>query len=118
MADPTGGAGQGLGDALIAVASKVVPGVLGSAVALRWAPGDATFGQRLTAFAGGIAAAYYVAPALYEWTGMSARNLEGALSFLVGTFAMVVIGEVTSAMRELQLASIARDAIRKLLGIH
>lgn len=108
---------QSFGEALVALAAKLGPGVLGSIVALRGLPPDATWGQRVTAVGGGVAAAYYLAPAIHEWTGMSSRNFEGALSFLVGAFAMVVIGEATSTIRELQLAVIARDALRKFLRL-
>lgn len=106
-----------LGEALAALAGKLIPGVVGSIVALRGLPPDSTWGQRVTAVGGGVAAAYYLAPAIHEWTGMASRNFEGALSFLVGAFAMVVIGEATSTIRELQLAVIARDALRKFLRL-
>lgn len=108
---------QTLGEALAALAGKLIPGVVGSIVALRGLPPDSTWGQRATAVGGGVAAAYYLAPALYEWTGMASRNFEGALAFLVGAFSMVVIGEITSTIRELQLAAIARDALRKFLRL-
>jgi hypothetical protein len=105
------------GEALVALAAKLGPGILGSIVALRGLPPDATWGQRFTAVGGGVAATYYLAPAIHEWTGMASRNMEGALAFLVGAFAMVVIGEVTETIREVQLAAIARDALRKLLRL-
>lgn len=106
-----------LGEALAALVAKLGPGVLGSIVALRGLPPDATWGQRVTAVGGGVAAAYYLAPAIHEWTGMVSRNSEGALSFLVGAFAMVVLGELTTAIRELQLAPILRDSLRRFLRI-
>lgn len=108
---------QGLGDALTAIAAKIVPGVVGSIVALRGLPPDSTWLQRVTAVGGGAAAAWYLAPAINDWAGIASKNIEGALSFLVGAFAMVVIGEVHSAIREMQLAAIARDALRRLLRI-
>lgn len=108
---------QTLGEALATLAAKLGPGVLGSIVALRGLPPDATWGQRVTAVGGGVAAAFYLAPAIHEWTGMASRNMEGALSFLVGAFAMVVIGEVHATIRDVQLAVIARDALRKFLRL-
>ena len=106
-----------LGEALAALGAKLIPGVIGSIVALRGLPPDSTLLQRATAVGGGVAAAFYLAPAIHEWTGMASRNFEGALSFLVGAFSMVVIGEITSTIRELQLAVIARDTLRKFLRL-
>jgi uncharacterized membrane protein len=108
---------QTLGEALVALAAKLGPGILGSIVALRGLPPDSTLAQRATAVGGGVAAAYYLAPAIHEWTGIASRNFEGALAFLVGAFSMVVIGEITSTIRELQLAVIARDTLRKFLRL-
>lgn len=105
------------GEALVALAAKLGPGILGSLVALRGLPPDSTWGQRATAVGGGAAAAWYLAPAINDWAGIASKNIEGALSFLVGAFAMVVIGEATSTIRELQLAVIARDALRKFLRL-
>ena len=108
---------HGFLDALAATLAKLGPGIAGSIVALRGLPEGATWGQRLTAVVGGAAAAAYVAPALYEWTGASSVRIEAALAFVVGAFSMVVIGEVTAAIRDLQLAPIARDALRRWLRI-
>ena len=114
---PMQGDHESLAETLGALLAKLGPGILGSIAALRGLPPDATWGQRLTAFLGGAAAAYYVAPALYEWTGGSSASIEGFLAFVVGTFSMVVIGELTIAIREVQLAPILRDAIRRFLRL-
>lgn len=106
-----------LGEALSALASKLVPGILGSIVALRALPSDATLGQRLTSFVGGVSAAVYVAPALVTWTGASGDEVVYATIFLVGTFGMVVVGEVTTAIRDLQLAPIMRDTMRRIFRV-
>ncbi|MFA7327323.1 MAG: hypothetical protein WC121_11705 [Candidatus Kapaibacterium sp.] len=105
------------GEALVALAAKLIPGVFGSIVALRGLPPDSTWLQRVTAVGGGAAAAWYLAPAISEWAGIGSKNIEGALAFLVGAFAMVVIGEVHATIRDVQIAAIARDAIRKFLRL-
>lgn len=108
---------QTLGEALATLAAKLVPGVVGSIIALRGLPQNSTWLQRVTAVGGGTAAAWYLAPAINDWAGIASKNIEGALSFLVGAFAMVVLGELTSTIRELQLAVIARDTLRKFLRL-
>lgn len=108
---------HGFLDTLAATLAKLGPGIAGSIVALRGLPEGASWGQRLLAVVGGAAAAAYVSPALYEWTGASSQRTEAALAFIVGAFSMVVLGEVTAAIRDLQLAPIMRDAIRRFLRL-
>lgn len=108
---------HGFLDALGVTLAKLGPGIAGSIVALRGLPPDTTWSQRLLAVIGGAAAAAYVSPALYEWTGATSVRVEGLLAFVVGAFSMVVIGEVTAAIRDLQLAPILRDAIRRFLRL-
>lgn len=107
----------GLGDALVAMIGKLAPGIAGSLIALRGLPADAPWSARLTAFAGGAASAYYVAPALYEWVGIASPRIESVMAFVVGAFSMVVVGEITTTIREIQLAGIARDTLRRLLRL-
>lgn len=113
MSDPGSG---GLIEVSSVLLAKIGSGVAGSLAALRWLPKESTWADRLASLAGGIAAATILGPAIAEVANASTR-IEYAIVFVVGLFGMAVIGELMTAIREVQLATIARDAIRKILRI-
>lgn len=108
---------QSLIDGLGALMAKLWPGVLGSIVALRGMPADSTWGSRALSFFGGMGTSVVVTPGLCEWLGVSSQSIFALLSFLVGAFSMVVIGELTATVREVGLPAIVRDWIRKFLRL-
>lgn len=101
--------------ALGAAAAKLAPGILGSLISLRALPMGSTWSDRFAAFVGGVGASMYVGPALTEWAGISSARIEAG--FATGLFGMVVVGEIVTTFRELGLAQILRDWLRKVLGI-
>lgn len=103
--------------ALGAAAAKLAPGILGSLISLRALPMGSTWSDRFAAFVGGVGASMYVGPALTEWAGTSSARIEAGIGFAIGLFGMVVVGELVTTFRELGLAQILRDWIRKVLGI-
>ena len=103
--------------ALGAAAAKLAPGILGSLISLRALPVGATWGDRFAAFVGGVGTSMYVGPALTEWAGISSAHIEAGIGFAIGLFGMVVVGELVSTFRELGLAQILRDWLRKILGV-
>lgn len=103
--------------ALGAAAAKLAPGILGSLISLRALPMGSTWSDRFAAFVGGVGASMYVGPALTEWAGISSARIEAGVGFAIGLFGMVVVGELVTTFRELGLAQILRDWIRKVLGI-
>ena len=108
---------EGTLTAIGAALAKLAPGILGSLISLRALPVGATWGDRFTAFVGGVGASMYVGPALTEWAGISSARIEAGIGFAVGLFGMVVVGELVSTFRELGLAQILRDWLRKILGV-
>lgn len=109
-------ANPGVVEATTVIAAKLGSGLLGSLAALRWLPKESTWIDRLIAFASGIATAVIVGPAIAEISNASS-TLEYAIVFLVGLFGMAVVGELMSAIRDVQLGAIAGSWIRKLLGL-
>ena len=108
---------EGTLTAIGAALAKLAPGILGSLISLRALPMGATWGDRFTAFVGGVGASMYVVPALTGWAGISSAHIEAGIGFAVGLFGMVVVGELVSTFRELGLAQILRDWLRKILGV-
>ncbi len=103
--------------AIGAALAKLAPGILGSLISLRALPMGSTWSDRFAAFVGGVGVSMYVGPALTEWAGISSAHIEAGIGFAIGLFGMVVVGELVSTFRELGLAQILRDWLRKLLGI-
>lgn len=112
MQDPT----PDILSALGVIASKLAPGIAGSIVALRGMPEGSTFGDRVWSFVGGSAASYYVAPALHEFAGGTSDNVFAILAFAVGAFGLVVCGEISRAIREVELPALVRAWIKTKLG--
>lgn len=102
--------------ALLAAAAKLGPGVAGALISLRFSPPEATWPDRLMSVAGGVASSVFVAPAVSEWLGASAR-LEAGMGFAMGALGLVVLGEATKAIREAQLGAALRGWIRRLAGL-
>ncbi len=103
--------------ALGVAAAKLAPGILGSLISLRALPMGSTWSDRFAAFVGGVGTSMYVGPALTEWAGISSAHIEAGIGFAIGLFGMVVVGELVSTFRELGLAQILRDWLRKILGV-
>ena len=113
-ADPQAG---GLWDAVLLAASKLWPGLAGALVALRWLPVETTRTDRFFAAIGGFVAAANLGPAISDVVGISSQRVEAGIVFATGLFGMAVAGEILATLKQLQLAEIARDAIRKIFRI-
>ena len=107
----------GFWDTVTQMAAKLWPGLAGAVVALRWLPVETTRVDRAIAAVGGFAAAANIGPALAEVSGVASVRVEAGIVFAVGLFGMAVAGEIISTVKQLQLAEIARDAIRKIFRI-
>ena len=84
----------------------LVAGVVGSLVSLRFVPG-LTLTERLMNLAAGSALAYYTAPAIVSWWGMS-ENLLGFFGFAIGMFGLSASAAVLQGIRETNFAEILR----------
>ena len=76
--------------------AQAAPGAIGSALALRWVPGD----WRLKAWTwvGGCALAYYTPKPLAKWMSITDPGGIGLIGLAVGMFGMVVVGKVYEAL--------------------
>ena len=84
----------------------LVAGVVGSLVGLRFVPG-LTWPERLMNLAAGGALAYYTAPAMVSWWGMS-ENLLGFFGFAIGMFGLSASAAVIQGIRDTNVAEILR----------
>lgn len=103
--------------ALSALLAKLGPGVLGAVVSLRFMPTGTSWSARAMSLLGGVAAAAYVAPAMAEWLGVAGARIEAGMGFLVGSLAMVVLGEATQAAHDAQVGQAIRGWLRKRAGL-
>lgn len=103
--------------ALSALLAKLGPGIAGAVISLKFMPVGATWASRALSLVGGVAAAAYLAPALGEWLGVASQRVEAGMGFLVGSLAMVVLGEATEAVHEAQVGQAIRGWLRKRAGL-
>lgn len=106
-----------LTSAVSALLAKLGPGIAGALISLRFIPVGTSWGARFLSLAGGVAAAVYLAPALGEWLGVASARIEAGMGFLVGSLAMVVLGEAAEAVHEAQIGQAIRGWLRKRAGL-
>lgn len=102
--------------AWMAVGAKLAPGVIGALIALRWVPTGSSWTDRLWSFVGGCGCAVWAAPALVEWTEIGSARLEAFIGFVSGMLGMVIVGEIVSTLRGLQLAETIRSILAARFG--
>jgi len=86
--------------------AKLIAGVCGSAVSLRFVQG--TLGERLFMGVGGAALSYYASTPVANWMGVP--NGEGLVGFLIGLFGMAIMAKVYEVIQLLDAKQIASDA--------
>jgi hypothetical protein len=82
----------------------LVAGILGALVGLRFVPGLTWF-ERVTNLGAGGVIAYYAAPALAGWWGLS-EHMVGFMSFILGMFGLSVAAAIFQGVRTLNVAEI------------
>lgn len=115
--DPMPETTPGFFEAMTGAAAKLWPGLVGSLVALRWLPADATRFDRFIGAIGGFAAAANVGPMIAEFAGVHSQSIEGGIAFIVGLFGMAIAGELMVGLREIRIGQIVGSWIRKILGV-
>lgn len=103
--------------ALSALMAKLGPGIAGAIISLKFMPLGTTWAARFMSLVGGVAAAGYLAPAMSEWLGLSSTRIEAGMGFLVGSLAMVVLGEATQAVHDAQVGQALRGWLRRRAGL-
>jgi len=87
------------------ITNPLVPGLLGAAIGLRFAPGI-SWGERLLNVASGALCAGFVAPAAGEVFRLTSVSMIGFLAFVVGMFGMSLAAAVMQGLRDLEVAKI------------
>lgn len=90
---------------------KAAPGAAGSFVSMLFMKAD--WKRRIALFLAGAALAFYGTP----WVSANVIRDAGFAGFLLGCFGMAIVARLWEAWDGLELTSILRDAIRKLLGL-
>lgn len=111
-ADPQIGLWEGVG----AFASKWLPAIAGSAVSLRFIPEGSGKAHVVWTLLGGFVSAVFAGPAVAEALEATPR-IEAAIVFACGLFGLAAIGQFWLALKDLQLATLMRDVLRKWFGV-
>ena len=101
----------GLMEAMLAVATKFLPGFIASLVSLKFLPRESTWGERAYAFVGGMLLAIYVAPAIAEVLDVTSLRQVVAIGVATAMFGILAATELASAIRESK--PILLDAMRR-----
>jgi len=91
----------------------LLPGAMGSAVALKFLGEGLSWWQKLTSFGAGLACAIYIAPILIDWFCIAGSRTNSGIEFLVGLFALATCREL---FKEINEADIIGSLKRRYLG--
>ena len=100
-----------------AIFAKFWPGIAGALVSLRWQPEGATIFDRAFSAFGGVVLTMTLGPAAVEFAGVTSGSMVMGIAAVIGLFGMLVVGEITRAIKVMELGPIVRDAIRKFLRL-
>lgn len=89
--------------------AKLIAGVAGSLVSLRFVPGTAL--ERAMMAVGGSALSYYATEPMAQWAGMT--NAEGLVGFLIGLFGMSVMAKAYEVIMLTSAADVLETIKRK-----
>ncbi|KVF08995.1 holin [Burkholderia vietnamiensis] len=109
MAEPTTGAAAAVGVVLI----KLIPGAIGSLIALSFIGDGLTRKQKAVSFLSGAAVAYYGGPLAVTWFSINDGGAQQAIGFLVGLFGLAITKEL---FKEINTADIIGALKRRFLG--
>ncbi|CAB3972370.1 MULTISPECIES: holin [Burkholderia] len=109
MAEPTTSAIAAAG----ALLAKIVPGAIGSLIALRFIGDGLTGRQKAMSFVTGAAFSYFIAPAIVVWCGITDSGAQQAIGFLVGLFGLAIAKEL---FKEINNADFIGALKRRFLG--
>ncbi|WP_287497179.1 holin [Pandoraea sp. CB10b_02] len=109
MAEPTSGAVA----AAVAVTVKVLPGAVGSLIALRFIGEGLTRKQKAMSFAAGAAMSYYLSPLVVMYFAITDAGAQQAFGFLMGLFGLALAKEV---FKEINDADLIGALKRRLFG--
>jgi hypothetical protein len=101
--------------AIVKYLLPLLPGAVGSAIALKFLGEGLNWWQKLSSFAAGLACAVYIAPILIEWFAITGSRTHSGIEFLVGLFALATAREL---FKEINEADIIGTLKRRFLGVN
>jgi len=101
--------------AIVKYLLPLLPGAVGSAIALKFLGEGLNWWQKLSSFAAGLACAVYIAPILIEWFAITGSRTHSGIEFLVGLFALATAREL---FKEINEADIIGALKRRFLGVN
>ncbi len=109
MAEPTTTFAAAAG----AILAKVLPGAVGSLIALGFIGEGLSWRQKAISFASGVAVAYYVGPLVILLAHITEDSQKLGTGFLVGLFGLAVTKEL---FKEINSADLIGAIKRRFLG--
>ncbi|MDW9227086.1 putative membrane protein [Burkholderia cepacia] len=109
MAEPASSAIAAAGALLV----KIIPGAVGSLIALSFIGDGLTRKQKAVSFLSGAAVAYYGGPAAVSWFSITDGGAQQAIGFLVGLFGLAVTKEL---FKEINNADFIGALKRRIFG--
>ncbi|UQP01399.1 holin [Burkholderia multivorans] len=109
MAEPTTSAVAAAGALLV----KIVPGAVGSLIALRFIGDGLTGRQKAVSFVAGAAVSYFVGPLIVTWFAITDNGAQQAIGFLVGLFGLAITKEL---FKEINNADFIGALKRRIFG--
>ncbi|UQN68264.1 holin [Burkholderia multivorans] len=92
---------------------KLLPGAIGSLIALGFIGEGLTRKQKVASFLSGAAVAYYGGPLIVVWFAIGDNGAQQAIGFLVGLFGLAVTKEL---FKEINNADFIGALKRRFLG--
>lgn len=92
-----------IGKFIYSVLFPLVPGAVGSALALKFLKDGIGRTQLITSFFGGLACAGYGGPAICELAKISGQHVPSLIGFFVGLFGLAIIREMFKELNESRL---------------
>jgi len=96
-----------------ALFAKIVPGAVGSLIALSFIGEGLTRKQKAMSFLSGAAVAYYGGPAAVSWFTITDSGAQQAIGFLVGLFGLAFAKEI---FKEINNADFIGALKRRIFG--
>ncbi|RQR87627.1 MULTISPECIES: holin [unclassified Burkholderia] len=109
MAEPTTSALA----AVAALLAKIVPGAVGSLIALRFIGDGLTGRQKALSFVSGAAFSYYVGPWIVSQFAITDSGAQQAIGFLIGLFGLAITKEL---FKEINNADFLGALKRRIFG--
>ena len=106
MADPVAWQDLGIG--------KIIAGIAGSAVSLRFVQGTIT--EKLLMTLGGSSLSYFGTTPASIWIGLA--NTEGLVGFLIGLFGMAIVSKIYEVIQVVDAKQIVNEGLDWIFRRH